>query len=138
MTKRAIYITAFDKHRLENLIAENTDPNQKPRADLLGLAEELQRGKVVDPQQVPSTVVTMNSRVLLRDSDSGEEFTYTLVFPQDANINTGAISVLAPVGTAILGYREGDSVQWQVPSGIRTLEICKVLYQPEAAGDYTR
>jgi regulator of nucleoside diphosphate kinase len=79
----------------------------------------------------------MNSQVLLCDIDTLETMTYTLVFPKDADIDSGSISVLAPVGTAILGYRQGDIVEWPVPAGIRRLRIEKVLYQPEAAGDYT-
>jgi len=81
-------------------------------------------------------VVTMNSKVILRDLDISEEMNYCLVFPKDADIASGAISVLAPVGTAILGYREGDIVEWPVPSGKRRIRIEKILYQPEAAGDF--
>lgn len=78
----------------------------------------------------------MNSKVILRDLDTQEIMTYTLVFPNDANYEAGAISVLAPVGTAILGYSEGDTVEWPVPSGMRRLLVEKVVYQPEAAGDF--
>jgi regulator of nucleoside diphosphate kinase len=66
----------------------------------------------------------------------GEEQVYTLVFPRDADTATGKISVLAPIGTAILGYRVGDMIEWQVPAGKRKLKIEEVIYQPEAAGDY--
>ncbi|HSV27617.1 MAG TPA: nucleoside diphosphate kinase regulator, partial [Sedimentisphaerales bacterium] len=97
---------------------------------------ELKRAKVVPSTKIPSNVVTMNSKVLLRDMNTLETTEYTLVFPKDANIEAGAISVLAPIGTAILGYREGDSVEWAVPAGVRRIQIEKVLYQPEAAGDY--
>jgi regulator of nucleoside diphosphate kinase len=136
MKSRTIFITEFDKKRLDELIAVAVTFGQKPRADLASLATELGRAKIVAPEKVPADVVTMNSKVLLRDAANGEELTYTLVFPQDANIDKGAISVLAPVGTAILGYREGHAVTWKVPSGERTLEIIKVLYQPEAAGHF--
>lgn len=138
MADRRIFMTDFDKKRLDELIAVALEFGEKPRGDLDGLSSEMQKAKIVKPQDVPPDVVTMNSKVLLRDVSTKDEITYSLVFPQDANIDKGAISVLAPVGTAILGYQEGDKVTWKVPSGERTLEIVKVLYQPEAAGDFDR
>ena len=85
---------------------------------------------------MPHDVVTMNSRVQLVDLDTGEAMTYTLVFPDDADLRQGKISVLAPIGTAMLGYRVGDTFEWRVPAGLRRLKIEAILYQPEAAGDY--
>ena len=90
----------------------------------------------MEPQAIHRGVVTMNSKVLLEDLDNRERMTVTLVFPADANADEGAVSVLAPVGTAILGYSEGDVVEWPVPDGVRRLKIRKVVYQPEAAGDF--
>jgi regulator of nucleoside diphosphate kinase len=136
MKRREIYITKLDRDRLEALIEEAEEFHDRSRKDLHDLQEELDRARIVKPEKVPPGVVTMNSRVLLRDVDTSEEMTYTLVFPKDADIDSGAISVLAPVGTAILGYSEGDVVDWQVPSGRRRISIEKILYQPEAAGDY--
>jgi regulator of nucleoside diphosphate kinase len=78
----------------------------------------------------------MNSRVGLVDLDTEEEMVYTLVFPHEADITQSKISVLAPIGTAILGYRVGDTLTWQVPDGMRRLRVKQILYQPEAAGDY--
>ncbi|HOT72446.1 MAG TPA: nucleoside diphosphate kinase regulator [Anaerohalosphaeraceae bacterium] len=135
--RRTLYITQFDKERLEELMGVARFFGGSSRADLQDLEEEMKRAHIVSPQEIPSDVVTMNSQVLLCDIDTLETMTYTLVFPKDADIDSGAISVLAPVGTAILGYRQGDIVEWPVPSGIRRLRIEKVLYQPEAAGDYT-
>ena len=80
----------------------------------------------------------MNSKVVLRDVDTSAEMTYSLVFPKNADVDAGAISILAPVGTAILGYREGDVIEWPVPSGMRRIRIEEILYQPEAAGDFHR
>jgi regulator of nucleoside diphosphate kinase len=76
----------------------------------------------------------MNSRVRLTDIDTNEQQVYTVTFPSEANLDQRKISVLAPIGTAILGYRVGDTVQWRVPGGIRKLLIEEILYQPEAAG----
>lgn len=136
MIKRKIYITKFDKSRLEELIAVADEFGGHDREDLESLVEELARAKVVSPKDVPPDVVTMNSKVVLRDLDTSEKMTYVLVFPIDANIDTGDISVLAPVGTAILGYAKGDVIEWPVPSGIRRIIIEEILYQPEAAGDF--
>jgi len=78
----------------------------------------------------------MNSRVILQDVDTDEEMNYVLVFPKDADVSKGAISVLAPVGTAILGYSKGDVIEWRVPAGMRRIRIKEILYQPESAGDF--
>lgn len=136
VVSRAIYITQADLARLEKLI--NTDKEfSSGRKDYLEKLElELARAHVVPPTEVPADVITMNSRVLLRDLDYGDEMTYTLVYPADADLAQNKISVLAPVGTAILGYRSGDSVEWEVPNGRVRLRVEKILYQPEAAGDF--
>ncbi len=78
----------------------------------------------------------MNSKVHLLDLETKEEMTYTLVFPDAADIIAGKISVLAPIGTAMLGYRAGDTFSWEVPAGVRRIEVLAILYQPEASGDY--
>ncbi|MDD5451928.1 MAG: nucleoside diphosphate kinase regulator [Desulfovibrionales bacterium] len=136
MPERNIYITEFDKARLEELIAVADEFGGHDRKDLDSLAEELDQAEIVSSKDIPPDVVTMNSKVVLRDLSTSEKMTYILVFPSDANIDTGAISILAPVGTAILGYAKGDIIEWPVPSGIRRICIEEVLYQPEAAGDY--
>ena len=97
------------------------------------LEQELDRAQIVSPSQVPEDVVTMNSRVRVKDVETGEDKTYTLVFPRDADFAQGKISVLAPIGTAILGYRVGDVIEWRVPGGRRKLRVEEVMYQPEAA-----
>jgi regulator of nucleoside diphosphate kinase len=78
----------------------------------------------------------MNSRVRFVDLYTGEERVCTVVFPSDANIEQDKISVLAPIGTALLGYRAGDTIEWRVPSGNKQVRIEEILYQPEAAGHF--
>ena len=136
MKRRKIFITEFDRTRLEELISVAKEFGDHAREDLENLTAELNRGKVVAAKKVPSGVVTMNSKVLLQDVDTSEEMTYSLVFPNDADIASGAISVLAPIGIAILGYAEGDIIEWPVPSGTRRIKVVKVIYQPEAAGKF--
>lgn len=99
------------------------------------LAQELDRAEIVRSSDIPADTVTMHSHVLVRDLDTGRESTYTLVFPSGADIAKGKISILAPIATALLGYREGDEIEWPTPGGRRRLNVVQLLYQPEAAGD---
>jgi len=136
MDDRPIYVTEYDLLRLKQLIQDAQQPLHHKNEHLDQLQAELDRARIVTPQAVPHDVITMNSRVRLIDLDTGEEETYTLVFPENADIEHGRISVLAPVGTAILGYRVGDTFEWDVPAGKRHLQVKRILYQPEAAGDF--
>jgi regulator of nucleoside diphosphate kinase len=112
--------------------------SSKDREHLEALGAELDRAHVVAPEEIPGDVVTMNSAVLVRDLDSGTEMALTLVFPSDTGLELGKISILAPVGTALLGYRVGDTIEWKVPGRVRRLRVERMLYQPEAAGDFHR
>ena len=106
--------------------------DSRVREDYLAALEgELSRARVVPAGKVPPDVVTMNSVVRLRDLDSDETEEYELVYPADADMTLNRISVLAPIGTAILGYRLGDVIEWPVPAGLRRLRVEEVLYQPE-------
>jgi regulator of nucleoside diphosphate kinase len=136
MRKRSIHMTKFDLERLGELLSVASDFSYRDRADLRELEAEMARAKAVDPKKVPADVVTMNSRVRMTDLDSQKELVYTLVFPKDADFDQGRISVVSPVGTAILGYRVGDTIEWNVPAGKKRLRIEELLYQPEAAGDF--
>jgi regulator of nucleoside diphosphate kinase len=132
-----IYITELDRQRLEKLIELAGERSRRANHLYLSrLEEELERAETVTPAEMPPDVITMRSKVRLSDLDTGEEMIYTLVFPSEANYDEGKISVLAPVGTAMLGYRVGDVIEWQVPSGVRRLKVEEIIYQPEAAGDY--
>jgi len=136
MRTRDIYITEYDLDRLRKLVDAMESRDRKSRPYIAKLEEELDRAHVVEPSSISTDVITMNSTVRLQDLDSNEELTYKLVFPGTANAGLNAISVLAPIGTALLGYREGDVIEWEVPAGIRRLEVLEVTYQPERAGDF--
>jgi len=134
---RKICITASDRERLLKLIRKEREFGSAKNKDYLkDLEQELSRAEVLPSTQIPANAITMNSKVLLKDLETGEETVYTLVYPEDADLSEDKLSVLAPVGTAILGYREGDTIDWKVPGGIVRLKVEKLLYQPEAAGDY--
>lgn len=96
------------------------------------LEEELDRADVVEPEAIPPDVVTMHSEVLVRDVDSGEERTYRLVFPTEREVEN-SVSVLAPIGTAMLGYGVGTVIEWPVPKGTKRLKVVRVVSQPEAS-----
>ena len=133
----AIFITEVDRQRLEKLIEIAGEYDGMANHEYLRkLEHELDRAETVAPQDVPDDVITMRSKVRLKDMNSGEEMVYTLVFPTESDSGNGKISVLAPIGTAMLGYRVGDYIEWQVPSGLRRLKVEELLYQPEAAGEY--
>lgn len=136
MRERTIYVTEFDLKRLSNLLNGTRSWNKKDRDYLTKLEEELEWAQILAPQEIPRDVVTMNSQARVKDLNSNEEMVFTLVFPAEADYERGRLSVLAPIGTALLGYRAGDTVEWDVPGGVRRLKIEQLLYQPEAAGDY--
>ena len=123
-----ICITEIDRARLGELIAAEQG------ADFAELAHEVERAIVVDPRQVAPDVVTMNSRAVLQVDD--EEMEVTLVYPCDADGGIGRLPVGSAVGTAILGYREGDTVDWRTAQQTWHIRIGKLLYQPEASGDF--
>jgi regulator of nucleoside diphosphate kinase len=126
-----IIITPIDKARLGELIISHEDGAKE---SLLALDREINRAKVIDMTRISPDVVTMNSRVRLQLN--GKEAVVSLVYPIDANPEAQRMSVLSPVGTAILGYSEGDSIRWETPAGVDAIRIDRILYQPEAAGDY--
>jgi regulator of nucleoside diphosphate kinase len=136
MTERPpIKISSLDADRLEQLLETRTRGNFPGKDDL---QEELDRAEVVPPEEMPPDVVTMNSTVTFRVESSSQEFSLTLVYPQDADGGEARISVLAPVGSALLGLREGDRISWPRPrGGSLRVTIIKVTFQPERTGDYT-
>jgi regulator of nucleoside diphosphate kinase len=131
----AIQITRFDKTRLMELL-RSLDAAPGSREEIAELEQELERGAEVESTDVAPDVVTMNSTVRVTDLDASTTHVYTIVFPGDADFEKGRISILSPLGTALLGYRAGDVVTWEMPRGTRRLRIEELVYQPEAAGDF--
>jgi regulator of nucleoside diphosphate kinase len=131
--KDRIFVTETDFERLRRLVDGRRGGNLSDFEYLDTLEQELDRAEIVEPHAIPRDVITMNSEVRLQDLDSGEEKVYRLVFPGPFR-GDNSVSILAPIGTALLGYRTGDVIEWRVPKGIRRLKILEVLYQPEAAG----
>jgi regulator of nucleoside diphosphate kinase len=103
------------------------------------LRDELDRAEIVEPEQIPPSVVTMNSTVRFRIESSGEDYCLTLVYPKDVDASGDKISILAPVGSALLGLSTGDEIEWPRPGGgTIKLRIVKVVYQPEREGKFYR
>jgi regulator of nucleoside diphosphate kinase len=135
--EQTIYITKTDCERLGNLIELVRDSGDRQNLAYVNrLEEELEFAEIVASENIPPDVVTMRSKVKLKDLDTKENFAYSIVFPSEANFEEGKISILAPLATALLGYKRGDTIEFQAPSRLRRLEIEEIIYQPESAGDY--
>ena len=136
MTDRKIFITEHDIGRLNESFQVTPALVGRNRQHYENLQEKLDRAEIVEPKNIPEDVITMNSQIRLKNLDTGEEVTYWLVFPDKTNVSPNALSILAPIGTALLGYKEGDIIEWEVPSGIKRLLVLEVIYQPERLGNY--
>jgi regulator of nucleoside diphosphate kinase len=131
-----IIISSLDAERLEKLL-DSLPGNAFPGKD--DLAAELARAEVVEPKEIPPAVVTMNSTVRFKVRSTSQEFELTLVYPKDADSSGRTISILAPVGSALLGLAQGDEIEWPKPGGgVLHVRIEEVTYQPERAGEYHR
>ena len=123
----------------ELLIADTDYVRLAPLAGHDALAEELSRATVVPAERMPANVVRMHSRVTYLDERSGERREVELVFPEEADMASGKVSVLAPVGSALLGLATGSRIEWPRPGGgLIKVRIVEILYQPERAGELHR
>lgn len=130
MVQPNIIVTSSDLARLEQLLAS---PSAKGQPGIDNLARELERAEVVEPKDIPPGVVTMNSTVRFVEEATGKTHEMTLVYPREIDGTPGKVSILAPVGSALLGLSEGQDIEWSRPGGgsIR-LRVTSVVYQPEA------
>jgi regulator of nucleoside diphosphate kinase len=137
MTHRPeITISSLDLERLYTLIESFTANGFAGKDDL---EAELGRANVVEPAEVPPTLVTMNSTVKFSVASTKNEFELTLVYPKDVDASGKTISILAPVGSALLGLSQGDEIEWPKPGGgLLKVKIQEVVYQPERAGEFQR
>ena len=125
MRDHSIVITESDAVRLRELLAARVRAG-RDQDHLHDLAAELERAFITESDEVPADVITMHTRVRVLDLVSGERSELVLVLPRESDPSAGRISVLAPLGTALLGYRAGDEVEWLMPGGLRRLRIEKV------------
>lgn len=136
LVSKVIFITSADQEKLLKMIGLEKEFHVGDKDYLQSLACELEQAVIMRPQEIPGDVITMRSQVVLQDLDNDEQMTWTLVYPEEADLAEDKISVLAPVGTAILGYRVGDVVNWEIPSGLIRLQVKEILFQPESSGNF--
>jgi regulator of nucleoside diphosphate kinase len=129
----AIYLTEKDYNRLHEVV----QVNRRSSGPLVvaALSKELKRAQVVPSQEIPADVITMNSQVRLKETKSAFTMELTIVYPHEANVSSKKVSVLAPVGTAVIGCKVGETVKWPMSRGTATYIVEEILYQPEAAGE---
>ena len=131
-----IIVSKVDSGRLLNKLKMARQNKTCHVNDAERLMRELERAKITDSESIPGDVVTMNSlvRIYMPSMNSTREI--KIVYPEDANLKENKISIFAPMATALLGYRKGDEVEWNMPAGKVSIIIEEILYQPEAAGDF--
>lgn len=131
MNSDVILITEKDLLRIKNVLSFQSSE------EFENLEIELDRAKIITDVEVPPDLVTMNSKIRFLNVQDDKEMTITIVYPSDANFAEGKISVLASLGSALIGLRVGQEINWMFPDGkTRTLRILKILYQPEHNGDW--
>lgn len=133
MTDHAIFVTAHDAEKLQELIRNAQRGEYRKSKYLEMLSGELARATIIDAGAVPPDVIIMNSQAILIDIETGEEMVLTLVFPEDADPIEGKTSILAPIGTAMLGYRVGDVFEWETPGGMSKIRVEKVISRTKAS-----
>lgn len=130
-----IHLTHIDHQKITALLKERRLTRAWSKTDAF-LEAELSRAQIVAPKEIPADVVTMNSHVRFVDTATGEYLTYWLVFPEHADASEGKISILSPVGSALIGYRVGDTFAVETGPRTRTLRVEEVTHQPEAHSDH--
>lgn len=132
-----IILNRLDYARIKKCISDAKQFRSINGAEADKLIKELDSAKIVEPKDIPSDVVTMNSIVKLSFLNNNKQVQFQIVYPDQANLKENKISIFSPVATALIGYKVGDEIEWIVPAGLSQLRIDEIIYQPEAAGDFT-
>ena len=134
--KPQLILSSLDLDRIEALLAAIPSSAFAGKAELQA---ELDRADVLPPEQMPPNVVTMNSTVQFSIVETGKELRLTLVYPRDLDGSADKVSIFAPVGSALLGLSVGDELAWPGPGGkAMTVQVKRIVYQPESAGELHR
>lgn len=134
MQEQYVRVTEVDSRRLQTLIDGAVQRGGRDTSSVEDLERHLLEAEVLPAALIGPDVVTMNSEVAVTDLDTDETFAFRVVFPRAANAGAGSISVLAPLGMAVLGRRVGEEITWSVPAGTRRFRVEAVLCQPERDG----
>ena len=130
-----LIINRLDYARIKKSISDAKQFKSITNAEAEKLLQELDAAKIVEPEAIPSDVVTMNSIVKLSFLNNDKTIQFQIVYPEQANIKENKISIFSPIATALIGYKVNDEVEWIVPAGLTRIRIDEIIYQPEAAGD---
>ncbi len=134
---KKLIINKLDYARIKKCIQDAKQFKSISNTEAEKLMKELDSAKIVDPKAIPSTVVTMNSIVKLSFLNNNKQVQFQIVYPEQANLKENKISIFSPIATALIGYQVNDEIEWIVPAGLTNIRIDEIIYQPEAAGDYT-
>lgn len=131
-----IILSKLDFSRIHKCINDARRLNKIDADEAEKLLNELHSAKIVEPEEIPGDIVTMNSVVKISFMNTNRTIQFQIVYPDDADIKKNRISIFSPVATALIGYKVSDEIEWIVPSGMTKMRIDEILYQPEAAGDF--
>jgi regulator of nucleoside diphosphate kinase len=131
-----LIINRLDYARIKKSISDAKQFKSLSNMEAEKLIAELESAKIVEPTDIPSDVVTMNSVVKLSFLNNDKQVEFQIVYPNEANLKENKISIFSPIATALIGYKVKDEIEWLVPAGLTKIRIDKIVYQPEAAGDY--
>lgn len=131
-----LIINKLDYARIKKCISDAKQFKSITESEADKLMMELGSAKIVEPEAIPSNVVTMNSIVKISFLNINKQVQFQIVYPDKANIKENKISIFSPIATALIGYKINDEIEWIVPAGLTKLRIDEIIYQPEAAGDF--
>ena len=131
-----LIVNRLDYARIKKSISDARDFKSINKSESDKLMKELDSAEIVEPEAIPSNVVTMNSIVKLSFLNNDRQIQFQIVYPEQANMKENKISIFPPIATALIGYKVKDEIEWIVPAGLTKIRIDEIIYQPEAAGDY--
>ena len=132
-----LILNRLDYHRIKKCISDAKQFNSINGSEAESLMKELDSAKIVDPEKIPSNVVTMNSIVKISFMNDNKHLEFQIVYPDQANLKERKISIFSPIATALIGYKVNDEIEWLVPAGLTRIKINEIIYQPEASGHYS-
>ncbi len=133
---KKLILNKLDYLRIKKAIESAKQVKSINAGEAADLMTELDSATIVEPKEIPSDVVTMNSEVKISFLNNNRQVRFRIVYPKDANLKENKISIFSPIATALIGYKQGDEVEWIVPAGPTRIRIDEIIYQPEASGDY--